>query len=174
MDAFIARMRLIDHAKFRIDFKSFIFKDDVIGRVVLNKLFEAANRGVKVRLLLDDLWSGNHDKLLSAFDAHKNIEIRLFNPLSRSPLRIFQYLFRFGSITRRMHNKALIIDESDAIAGGRNIAIEYFGLDPKLNFADLDVLIVGPLINELSQSFQQFWESKLSIPVSILIKPHSR
>ncbi|MGJ8664540.1 MAG: phospholipase D family protein [Marinicella sp.] len=166
-------MRLIDQANISIDFKSFIFKDDAIGRVLLDKLLGAADRGVKVRLLLDDLWSGNQDKLLSAFDAHPNFEVKLFNPLSRSPIRVLQYLFRFGSITRRMHNKALIVDVSNAIAGGRNIALEYFGLEPALNFADLDVLTSGPVVKEFSQSFNDFWNSKLSIPISKLIGPLS-
>ncbi len=169
MDAFVARMRLIDQAKTSIDFKSFIFKDDAVGRVILDKLLEAANRGVKVRLLLDDLWSGNQDTLLSAFDSNPNFEVKLFNPLSRSPFKILQYVFRFGTITRRMHNKALIVDNNDAIAGGRNIALEYFGLEPVLNFADLDVLVKGSVVNELSDSFNAFWECRISIPVSKLV-----
>lgn len=170
LDAFVARAALIQEATSSIDLKSFIFKDDAIGRIVLELLNQAADRGVRVRLLLDDLWSGNQDKLLLAFDAHPNIEVRLFNPLNRTAFKELQYITRFGSITRRMHNKALISDNTAAVAGGRNIALEYFDLKPKLSFADLDVLTVGPVVEQLSVSFDDFWNNELSLPIQDLVK----
>ncbi|WP_395375824.1 phospholipase D family protein [Marinicella sp. W31] len=168
MDAFIARMFVIEQAKETLDLKSFIFKEDPVGRVILSKLQKAAERGVSVRLLIDDLWSGSKDQLLLAYDAHPNIEIKLFNPLSRRIFWVFQYLFRFGSITRRMHNKALIADDRLAVSGGRNIALEYFGLDDNTNFCDLDILTKGPIVKNLSGSFNDFWSHSLSVPISQL------
>ncbi len=170
LDAFVARAALIEQATSSIDFKSFIFKDDAMGRIILELLAKAADRGVRVRLLLDDLWSGNQDTLLLAFNAHSNIEIRLFNPLKRTAFKELQYVTRFGSITRRMHNKALISDNTAAVAGGRNIALEYFDLKPELSFADLDVLTVGPVVEQLSVSFDDFWNNALSLPVQDLVK----
>lgn len=168
---FVARMVLAERAERSIDLQTFIFEDDLIGRSVLDSMIKAANRGVRVRMLLDDIGVGARDNQFAAFDAHPNIEIRLFNPLKRGTLRGTQYVTGyFFNKTRRMHNKALIIDNQVAIVGGRNISNDYFGARANISYGDLDVIAVGPVVQEVSQSFDAFWNHKLSYPINILDK----
>lgn len=170
-DDFVARMILAERAERSIDLQTFIFADDLIGHSTLDSLLKAANRGVRVRLLLDDVGVGARDNEFAAFDAHPNIEIRLFNPLKRGQLRGSQYVTGyFFDITRRMHNKTLIIDNQVAIVGGRNISNDYFGARAGVSFHDLDAIAVGPVVQEVSKSFDAFWNHKLAYPISILDK----
>ena len=169
-DAFVARAAMADKAQRSIDLKTFIFKDDVIGDAVLGVLENAANRGIRVRLLLDDLWLGEQDDRFLAFNAHPNIEVRLFNPLVRTSLKKTQYITRFGSVTRRMHNKAFIVDNDIMVIGGRNIAREYFEAKPHVAYGDVDAIVAGPVVQDISSSFDEFWNHQLSYPIDTLIK----
>ena len=170
LDAFVARAVLADRAERSIDAQYFILNDDVVGRTFLGLLIRAADRGVRIRLLLDDYWKDYSDFQLLVFDAHPNFEIRIINPFSRRIPRGLQLISRFGSVTRRMHNKSFIVDNQIAVTGGRNIADEYFDADPEINFGDIDVLSMGPVVQEVSNSFDQYWNSDLSYPISRLAR----
>jgi putative cardiolipin synthase len=130
---------------------------------------KAADRGVRVRLLVDDMDLKGRDLGVVIADSHPNMEIRIFNPFSRRTGRISQFITRMGSVTRRMHNKAFIVDNQRVILGGRNIGNEYFEADPDVAFADLDVLAIGPVVREASDAFDRYWNSELAYPVSELI-----
>lgn len=168
LDAFAARAVLADRAAWTIDAEYFMLQDDLVGRSFIGVLARAADRGVRVRLLLDDFWQGTSDFELSAYDAHPNIEIRIINPFSRNAPRATQVLTRFGAVTRRMHNKSFVVDNQLAIVGGRNIGNGYFEANPEIAFDDLDVLAVGPIVHDVSGTFDQYWNSDLSYPIARL------
>ncbi len=158
---------LADHS---LDVQYYLFHNDLVGGLVAYQLLQAADRGVRIRLLLDDMGLEDRDADIALLDSHPNIEVRIFNPFTRGMMRTIQFLSRFGSVTRRMHNKTFIADNSVAIAGGRNIGNEYFDADPNLAFGDLDVQAIGPVVREVSASFDEYWNSTLSYPVSVLHK----
>jgi putative cardiolipin synthase len=108
------------------------------------------------------------DDSLSTFAAHPNISLRIFNPFDRQTMRAIQFMTRFGSVTRRMHNKSFTVDNQATIVGGRNIGDEYFDADPLLAFADLDILAIGPVVSEVSASFDEYWNSSLAYPITVL------
>ena len=168
LDAFVARAILIDLAERTLDLQYYIFHPDKTGSLVIDRLIAAADRGVWVRLLLDD-WGtlDKNDAAVAALDAHPNIEIRLFNPyVHRSGLwRLVELVTRFARINRRMHNKQLIADNAGVVLGGRNIGDEYFSLG-ELDFQDVDVLALGPIAQQSSQSFEAYWNSPFAIPVA--------
>lgn len=168
LDAFVSRALLADYAERSIDLQYYLYHDDLVGNLLGYKLLEAADRGVRIRVLLDDIATGGRDLNMATLDSHPNVEIRLFNPFSRGSLRGVQLLTRFGDITRRMHNKSFTIDNQLTVVGGRNIGNEYFNANPDLNFGDLDVLAVGPVVREVSDSFDQYWNHELAYPVSTL------
>ncbi len=168
LDAFTARALLADRAERSIDAQYYLYHNDLIGKLFAYHLVRAADRGVRVRLLVDDLDLTRGDLAAAVLDSHPNIEVRLFNPFSRHMGHALQFLTRWGSVTRRMHNKTLVIDNQVAIVGGRNIGNEYFEADPDLAFGDLDVLVVGPTARELSSVFDLYWNSELAYPVSVL------
>lgn len=168
LDAFVARILLAEVAERSLDVQYYLFHDDLVGGLLAYKLLEAADRGVRVRLLLDDMGLEGRDLDIATLDSHPNIEIRIFNPFTRGMMRTIQFLTRFGSVTRRMHNKSFTVDNSIAIVGGRNIGNEYFEADPELAFGDLDVMTIGPVVKEVSASFDEYWNSELSYPVSSL------
>jgi putative cardiolipin synthase len=132
-------------------------------------LLQAADRGVRVRLLVDDMDLAGRDPGAVALDSHPNVEVRIFNPFSRKTGRTSQFLTRYGSVTRRMHNKSFTVDSQATILGGRNIGNEYFEADPDLAFADLDVIGVGPVARDVSVAFDRYWNSELAYPVSVLV-----
>ena len=168
LDALVGRSELADMAERTLDVQYYLFHDDLVGGIVAYKLLKAADRGVRVRLLLDDMGLENRDQEVALLDRHPNIEIRIFNPFTRGLMRSVQFLTRFGSVTRRMHNKTFIADNSAVVMGGRNIGNEYFDNDPDLAFGDLDVLTLGTVVKDVSASFDQYWNSELSYPVSSL------
>jgi len=170
IDAFVARAVLAERAERSIDTQYFILQDDIVGRAFLGLLTKAADRGVRIRLLLDDYWMDMSDFQLLVLDAHPNFEIRIINPFSRRIFRSLQLVSRFGSVTRRMHNKSFIVDNQIAVTGGRNIASEYFDADPEFTIGDMDVLNIGPVVQEISNSFDQYWNSDLSFPISKLAR----
>ena len=170
LDALVARAALASLADRSLDVQYYLFHDDLVGGLLAYQLLQAADRGVRIRLLLDDMGLEDRDEGIALLDSHPNIEVRIFNPFSRGMMRTLQLLTRFGKVTRRMHNKTFIADNSVAIAGGRNIGNEYFDADPDLAFGDLDVQVLGPVVRKVSASFDEYWNSELSYPVSALHK----
>jgi cardiolipin synthase C len=174
LDAFTARAVLIDRAENTLDLQYYIFHDDLMGRFVYDRLLAAADRGVRVRLLLDD-WhqTPETDWLLATMAIHPNIEVRLFNPFGTHRriflTRVLRMAFGPQRLRGRMHNKAFIADNSVAIVGGRNIGAEYFGASDEFNFYDVDVMAVGPIAREASANFDNFWNCGLAMPVSALV-----
>jgi len=165
------RLALIDHATVSIDAQYFIWQADAAGRLLFNRLLKAADRGVRVRLLVDDLVFAAKDRDIAAICRHPNFDIKIFNPgkVRDSTLGgIGEFLLYFRELNRRMHNKLFVVDNRVAIVGGRNIGNEYFGLSKKYNFRDLDVLVMGAVIEELSRAFDVYWNSKLSYPGSAM------
>ncbi len=168
LDAFVARVVLAHAAERSIDVQYYLYHDDLVGRLFTDLLLKAADRGVRVRLLVDDMDLEGRDLGVAAADSHPNMEVRIFNPFSRKTGRTMQFVTRLGSVTRRMHNKTFIVDNQAAIVGGRNIGNEYFEADPDLAFSDLDVLSIGPVAREVSGAFDKYWNSELAYPASVL------
>ena len=168
VDALAARLALTRDAERSIDVQYYMFHNDMVGSLVVEELLKAADRGIRVRVLLDDIDLADREENLIVFASHQNIDLRVFNPFSRNSLRESQFFTRFGSVTRRMHNKSYTVDNQAAIIGGRNIGNEYFEADPDLAFVDLDVLTIGPVVNEVSTSFDSYWNSDLAYPIEML------
>ena len=170
LDAFVARAELARVAERSIDTQYYMIHNDVVGSLFVNELYRAADRGVRVRLLVDDIDQGGRDVGAAILDMHPNIEVRIFNPFGRNVGRSFQFLTGFGKQTRRAHNKSFTVDNQATILGGRNIGNEYFNADPELAFIDIDVLSVGPVAGEVSASFDLYWNHALSYPISTLVE----
>ena len=168
MDALGARLRLIEGAQRSIDVQYFLMKDDDAGEVFAGSLLRAADRGVRVRFLLDDVFTTVEDDILALLNQHPNIEIRLYNPISRRGIYYLNYAGDFSRANRRMHSKSLTGDNAFAIIGGRNIADEYFQLRGDTEFLDYDVLAMGPVVAEVSQQFDDFWNSSMAVPLEQL------
>ena len=166
--AFDARIALAQAARHTLDAQYYVVADDASGRQFLRALRDAAARGVRVRLLVDDLYTGGDDPMLAGLATHGNVQVRVFNPLPvRSGglrTRVLLSLHEIGRVNRRMHNKLFIADNSFAITGGRNIADAYFGRSKPANFIDMDALVAGPAVRALSASFDAFWNGPLSYP----------
>ena len=168
LDALGARLALIDRAERSIDTQYFLIKKDEAGLVFSAKLVEAADRGVRVRFLLDDVFTTARDEGLLLLDRHPNIEIRLFNPVARGGVEMFNFLKDFERANRRMHNKSFTVDNQVTIVGGRNIADEYFQLRTDSEFVDFDMLAFGPVAQGVSSSFDRYWNHALAYPISTL------
>jgi cardiolipin synthase C len=171
-EALIARAWLTDHAERTLDVQYFIWSTDNVGILAAEALLRAADRGVKVRVIVDDLLMDAPDESLLALAHHPNIDIRIYNPKSSvgTPLqkKVVNVTTDFRGVNQRMHNKVLLIDGKVAITGGRNMADEYFDYDHEYNFRDRDVLLVGAVVGSMAASFEQFWTSPLSVPVEEL------
>ncbi|MDR8401452.1 phospholipase D family protein [Paraburkholderia sp. USG1] len=165
VDALLARIVLADAAERTLDLQYYIWHDDLTGRHLADAVLKAADRGVRVRVLLDDLGTGADDQVLLAISSHPNIEIRLFNPIASRSFKKLGTALEFSRINRRMHNKALIADNQAAILGGRNIGDEYFGASSEVDFGDLDVLTFGPVVHKVSNAFDEFWNSDAAYPI---------
>jgi putative cardiolipin synthase len=169
-DALLARIALAEVAEHTIDAQYFILKGDVTGKIFLERLLRAADRGIRVRLLIDDIEMGGKESNATAFDAHPNIEVRIFNPFATrggaSIRRGFELVVNLSRLNYRMHNKLFAVDNQVGIIGGRNIGDAYFGVDPKSNFRDLEVMAVGPIVEDLSEGFDTYWNSDWAIPIS--------
>jgi putative cardiolipin synthase len=166
-DALNWRLALIDHAVSSIDAQYFIWEDNKTARLLLERLIKAADRGVRVRLLVDDLPLIGKDRQIAALSNHPYFDIKLFNPGSvrDSTLgAIGEFLLYFRELNRRMHNKLFVVDNHLAIIGGRNIGNPYFGLSKKYNFRDLDALVAGAVVEELSEAFDVYWNADLAYP----------
>jgi putative cardiolipin synthase len=167
-----ARLALANAAQRTLDMQYYIATEDDTGNLVLNAALRAADRGVRVRFLVDDLNFKDLGDVMATLNAHPKIEIRVFNPFataSQGPIaRVTNAMTHLDSLTRRMHNKALIVDNQVAVVGGRNLGDEYFDASPNLVFRDLDLVVAGPLVTQVSASFDEFWNSEESYPLRAL------
>ncbi len=168
-DAFAARALLADGAQRSLDVQYYIWRDDLSGTLLFDALRGAADRGVRVRLLLDDHNTVGLDAILASLDAHPNIEVRLFNPFAQRRWRWLGFLGDFARLNRRMHNKSFTADNQVTIVGGRNVGDEYFGADEDLQFVDLDVLAVGSVVISVSNDFDRYWASQSAYPARALL-----
>ena len=169
--AFAAQLGLAAAAERSLDLQYYTWHDDSAGWLLFQALHAAAERGVRVRLLLDDLHTVGLDRALLQLDAHAMIEVRLFNPFPNRYMRLFDLVLDFHGSNRRMHNKSFTADNAVAIAGGRNIGDAYAGLAPEGNFADLDVLAVGPIVEAIAGQFDAYWNSAYAYPAASIIDP---
>ena len=173
VDGLLLRLELIGAAQSSLDLQYYIFHGDESGRLITEALAEAASRGVRVRILVDDAAMRAGDEQLFALAGHPNVQVRVFNPWRYRGhsgfMRGVEYLFSGGRLDYRMHNKLFVADGAIALAGGRNIADEYFQVDPQLQFADDDVLATGPVVKELAATFEEFWNSELAVPAQALL-----
>src|SRR5690606_14280163 len=142
--------------------------NDMTGTLLFLALHLAAERGLRVRLLLDDNNTSGLDTILAALNNHPNIEVRLFNPFATRKFRWIGYLTDFSRLNRRMHNKSFTIDNQATVIGGRNVGDEYFGAIEGILFADLDVLAIGPVVQAVSDDFDRYWASGSSYPAERL------
>ncbi|MFT3867464.1 MAG: phospholipase D family protein [Nibricoccus sp.] len=170
-EALVARTALADVAERTIDAQYYICDPDASGSYFFQRLIAAADRGVRVRLLLDDN-NLSDDREMATLCAHPNIQVRVFNPFRFRArwARLPQYAFDFDRMVRRMHNKIFIVDNAVSIIGGRNIGNNYFSLDSESNFRDFDLLVAGPLTSDASHAFDEYWNSQWSVPASRFVR----
>jgi len=169
-DAFAARIFLIDHAKVSLDVQYYIYEDDLAGKIFSAHLLKAAQRGVKVRILLDDISTAGKDHALAMLAYHPNIQLRLFNPNHlRRAFRNFALLLDVNTLGRRMHNKMLVADGAAAIIGGRNIGDVYFTTLQETLFLDYDILCTGSVVPQLYHAFDLYWNNPQSVPSSKIL-----
>ena len=164
-----SRLHLINKAQHNIDLQYYIWENDSIGHLMLAELLKAADRGVKVRLLIDDQNGTKLDATLKQLAAHPNFEIKLFNPYKFRKLRVIDYAFRLKHINHRMHNKLIIADGAIAVTGGRNISREYFDASDNFQFTDMDILFYGTAVQHANEVFHEFWNDNLSYSVPQLL-----
>ena len=172
VDGFLARAQMINAAEQTLDLEYFIFRQDDTGQLLADALLRAADRGVRIRLLIDDGDTLEGDDQIAALSAHPKIDIRIFNPFAyRGHVELFrdvEFAFDASRLDYRMHNKLMVVDNAVALVGGRNIGDQYFQVDPDSQFGDDDVFAAGPIVRQLSQSFDHYWNSALAIPVAAL------
>ena len=173
-NALLSRVALADHAKHSIDLQYYIFANDMTGHLLMQHLLAAADRGVRVRMLIDDNNFDDKDHLFEALNSHANIEVRLFNPLqTRNPTiisRAAQFILEWRRLNRRMHNKSFIVDNTVAVIGGRNIGDPYFDAGSDTHFRDLDVIAIGPVVQQASAAFDTYWNCDAAYPLNQLAK----
>ena len=171
------RLAMIRKAERSIDIQYYLIEDDDTGRHLLRSLRDAAQRGVRVRLLLDDLYTADTDPLLAGLAAHPNLELRLFNPFpgwrGHFLTRFMASAHEFARVNRRMHNKLLVVDSAMAVTGGRNVADEYYMRHAQSNFVDLDAFVIGALVPKLQALFDDYWNSPVAFPYQAIVKPGS-
>jgi len=167
--AFTVRVVLADLAEQTLDVQYFLWGPDATGRILADHLMHAADRGVRVRILIDDVNLKDRDAGIAALDAHPNVEIRLFNPFAHRGSHLFGFLVDFDRVNHRMHNKLMVMDNALAIVGGRNMSDPYFEVDPRANFRDLDIAAAGPVVRDLSNVFDRFWNGAWSVPIAALV-----
>jgi cardiolipin synthase C len=173
-DALQARVALARAATKTLDMQYYIAEEDNTGKLLLGAALYAADRGVRVRMLVDDLNFKDIDKIMAALETHQNIEIRVFNPFGSTARSLTErtrnLVSNVDGFTRRMHNKAMIADNQIAIVGGRNLGDEYFSASPTLQFRDLDLFVAGPVTQKVSASFDDYWNSSIAYPLNVLNK----
>ena len=173
-EALMSRAWLAENATSSIDVQYFIWSNDNIGILATEALLRAADRGVKVRVIVDDLLIDAEDNMLLSLESHPNVQIKVYNPKhsvgTSLPKRAFNAIRGFRSVNQRMHDKTAIFDKLVGITGGRNMADEYFDYDQKYNFRDRDILLIGNAVGSMTQNFNEFWNSELSVSVNKLLK----
>jgi putative cardiolipin synthase len=171
-DGFLTRMQMINAAERTLDLQYFIFRGDDTGRLLTGAVLHAADRGVRVRVLIDDGETVAGDDQIAALASHRLVEIRIFNPFAYRGhtmlFRAMEFTLNASRLDYRMHNKLLVVDNAVALMGGRNIGDQYFQMDPEAQFADDDIFAAGPIVQPLSVTFDEFWNSALSIPAEAL------
>ncbi len=165
-DAFAARIQLAEAAEHTIDAQYYIWHHDNAGTLLLQALLRAADRGVKVRLLLDDNNTDGLDDLLAALNTHRCIQVRVFNPFPLRRLRWLGLIADFARLNRRMHNKSFTVDGVATLVGGRNIGDEYFGTGEGVQFVDLDVFAIGPVVDDVAADFERYWQCESARPLA--------
>jgi putative cardiolipin synthase len=171
VDAIAARIALAEHAEVSIDVQYYLIKRDRTGTAFIEALLRAADRGVRVRVLLDDVFTSGYDVGMVALDHHPNVQIRIFNPFHRGAAgRSLGSMGDVGRVNRRMHNKSFTVDNQVTIIGGRNIADEYFEARADINFGDLDVVAIGPIVQDVSDMFDLYWNHRTALPVQAFAK----
>ena len=170
IDALAVRLLMAEEAERSIDAQYYLLKDDIVGNAFIDALLRAADRGVRVRLLLDDIFTGGYDAGMAGLDSHPNFEIRIFNPFANRSARLLDGITSFSRVNRRMHNKSFTVDNQMTLIGGRNIADEYFGAREDAKFGDLDVLAIGPVVNGVSAMFDSYWNHERAAPVAAFAK----
>lgn len=172
VESLAARLLLAERAEKTIDVQYYLIKNDIVGRAFLSVLLKAADRGVRVRLLVDDMFTGGNDLGIAALNSHPNFEIRIYNPFYRGAGgKVRSAVTGFSRINRRMHNKSFTLDNQVTIIGGRNIADEYFGAREDKAFGDLDVAAIGPIVGEVSTMFDLYWNHETALPIHAFIRP---
>ena len=166
VDAFATRLRIIQAAEESIDAQYYIWHTDLTGNAMYNQLLHAADRGVRVRILLDDLDTAGKDDMLQLIDAHPNVEVRLYNPFANRGMRAGDFVTDTRRVNHRMHTKTLTVDNQVTVFGGRNIGDEYFAAAKDVGFNDMDALAIGPIVPEVSSQFDLFWNSEWVYPVT--------
>ena len=166
--AFTDRIAMTRLAEKTLDVQYYIWEPDDTGRILAEHLLQAADRGVRVRLLVDDMNIAGRDAAAASLDVHPNIEIRIFNPFANRDSAMFDFLVDFGRVNHRMHNKIMVMDNTLVIVGGRNIGDHYFGVNTEANFRDLDIAAAGPVVRDVSKVFDRFWNSDWAVPVAAL------
>ena len=169
LEAFALRLRLLQQAEHGIDAQYYMWHADLTGQLLLAEMLAAADRGVQVHLLLDDVSTAGLDDLLHLANAHQNLEVRLFNPFMMRKPRWPNYLFNFRRLNRRMHNKSLTIDGVATVVGGRNIGDEYFNAHAGFQFADMDVLVVGAVVSDVAAAFEDYWNCASAFPLNRIV-----
>jgi len=176
--ALAARLALAERAKQTLDLQYYLFHADTSGQLLVETLLRAADRGVRVRVLLDDVDTADNEQAIIALDAHKNVQVRLYNPFrvrGNAPLgRAAEFLGDRERLNRRMHNKLFVADSHFGITGGRNIGDEYFQVDSELAFRDLDVMAAGAVVLDMSAAFDVYWNSEHTVPARALPRAGSR
>lgn len=166
--AFLLRSAFAGLSEHTLDLQYYIWEDDITGRMLLRDVLGAADRGVRVRLLIDDVHTKGDTDTFGIVDAHPLVEVRLFNPFAHRELRAMDFVTRGAQLNHRMHNKVIVADNALAITGGRNIGDHYFAVDESMNFRDLDLLATGPVVRDLSKMFDTYWNSEWSYPIAAL------
>ncbi len=167
---FRARAGFANVAEKTIDVQYYIWETDTTGSILAERVMRAADRGVRVRMLLDHITTKDTDFKFARMDHHPNIEIRLFNPFANRVAHSLEFVLSIERLNHRMHNKAFIVDNAMAIVGGRNIGDDYFAVDTVANYRDLDLAVVGPVVQDISRSFDLYWNSEFAVPIGAIIE----
>ena len=170
VDALATRLQMALRAERTIDAQYYLITNDLVGRAFIFSLLQAADRGVHVRLLVDDIQTKGYDTGMAALDSHPNFEVRVFNPFASRTARFWDGVRSFSRINRRMHNKSFTVDNKITIIGGRNIASEYFSAREDVNMGDVDVLGIGPVVQDISNMFDTYWNHRAAAPVPAFAK----
>jgi len=169
LEALATRLSLIDKAEKRLDLQYYIWDNDKVGSLALHALIRAADRGVKIRLLIDDNNAKSTEGIFLALAQHPNIEVKLFNPYRFRKYRALDMILDLKRINRRMHNKSFIADHQVALIGGRNMTNQYYNVSDNYQFSDVDVMLVGTAVKDISHSFDEYWSHEYAYKVQEVV-----